>query len=245
MQTFAPSVQERIAELEAEYDRLSDQGRDTTEVSEELAECRGPIKPTFRDPQVALEMCEEVAELLNEQHDWDWRLGCFRRRGEITAHVTWALPSREALRRIAGNMEAHCINDVVDCGCGHALWPALLAPMTHPTSWTAWDITAPPPLHVAPGLPPFMAVTKHFPDFKPECLSFIWPTYDDPWSSQLLARVMPEFVLYVGEGCGGCTGDEAFHEILSSDYNDILKVEIPRWPGIYDSVYMFQRKPKA
>jgi hypothetical protein len=88
-----------------------------------------------------------------------------------------------------------------------------------------------------------MPVTKHFPAFKPECLSFIWPTYDAPWSSQLLAKVMPEFVLYIGEGGGGCTGDDKFHEILASDYKDILEVDIPQWPGIHDRVWMFQRKP--
>lgn len=244
---FAPSVHERIAELEAEYDRLSDQGRDTTEVSEGLAELKQLTK--FRDPQQALEACEELAtHLAAYQDNLDARVRSFQARDRVTATIGWALPSREALQAIANAMEMHCINSVVDCGCGHALWPALLAPLAHPTKFTAWDIPMRNPRHVVSGLAPFMPVTTDascLSEPKPDCLSFIWPTYDSPWAARLLETEKPEFVLYIGEHHGGCTADDKFHELLDEGYDEILCCDIPTWPGIHDRVFMYQKKPKV
>jgi hypothetical protein len=80
---------------------------------------------------------------------------------------------------------------------------------------------------------------------KPDCLSFIWPTYDAPWAARLLDVEKPEFVLYIGEGWGGCTADDRFHEILSTEYDKIMVARVPQWPGIHDYAWMFQRKPKV
>jgi hypothetical protein len=166
----------------------------------------------------------------------------------VTSTVGWALPSREALQAIADTMDMHCINTVVDCGCGHALWPALLDQWTPITKFTAWDIPRRNPRHVAAGLAPFMPVTTDascLSDPKPDCLSFIWPTYAAPWAARLLETEQPEFVLYIGEGGGGCTADDRFHELLDSGYDEIVCCDIPTWPGIHDRVFMYQKKPKS
>jgi hypothetical protein len=252
---FAPSVTERIAELEAEYDRLSDQGRDTTSITEELSTLVGQaianheVQPKLRDPQAALEACEElVKQFASSRDNLDARVRSFQARDKVTGTIGWALPSREALQAIANTMEKYAINTVVDCGCGHALWPALLAPLAHPTRFTAWDIPMRNPRHVVAGLAPFMAVTTDvacLSEPKPDCLSFIWPTYDAPWAARLLETEKPEFVLYIGEGWGGCTADDKFHELLDSGYDKIVCCDIPSWPGIHDRVFMYQKKPKS
>ena len=48
-------------------------------------------------------------------------------------------------------------------------------------------------------------------------------------------------VLYVGEGCGGCTGDDNFHERLEDEFELIEEMEIPQWNGIHDWLYHYSR----
>lgn len=51
-------------------------------------------------------------------------------------------------------------------------------------------------------------------------------------------------VAYVGEGWGGCTGDDLFHGLLSEffeeDYD--MSCSVPQWSGIHDSLEVWRRK---
>ena len=43
-------------------------------------------------------------------------------------------------------------------------------------------------------------------------LLFCWPDYDVSWPTKALAASKCKYVAYVGEGSGGCTADDRFHE---------------------------------
>ena len=70
----------------------------------------------------------------------------------------------------------------------------------------------------------------------------VWPDYDAPWTTGMLRAFEGEYVIYVGEGTGGCTGSEKFHEMLETEYNDIADLTIPQFDGIHDRLTVFKRK---
>ena len=52
-----------------------------------------------------------------------------------------------------------------------------------------------------------------------DCILFAWPTLDDPWAAEALKLsilVNTKYVIYIGEGYGGCCATDEFHELLSS-----------------------------
>ena len=50
-------------------------------------------------------------------------------------------------------------------------------------------------------------------------------------------------VIYIGEGWGGCTANNAFHDALEKDWTCVSQVEIPRWEGLNDYLSIWVRVP--
>lgn len=70
----------------------------------------------------------------------------------------------------------------------------------------------------------------------------VWPDYDDPWAATALKTYSGDTVLYVGEGSGGCTGDEEFHSLLDLHFPAKTVVEIPQHYGIHDVLHICQKE---
>ena len=79
--------------------------------------------------------------------------------------------------------------------------------------------------------------------YKTDFLLMCWPKYDDPFAAEaaeLFTELNPNGkILYIGEGSGGCTGDDLFHEgILELDPLDDINEIFPQWEGLHDNVYL-------
>jgi hypothetical protein len=63
-----------------------------------------------------------------------------------------------------------------------------------------------------------------------------WPGYQSGWLTALLARFQPgQRLLLVGEGQGGCTGDDALFETLATWQEvEVYRRAIWTWDGIHD-----------
>lgn len=73
-----------------------------------------------------------------------------------------------------------------------------------------------------------------------------WPNYDNDFAFNVLQQMNKgQELIYIGEGYGGCTGNDAFHELLqekcSLDKNITNKFSSSSysWPGIHDRVYVY------
>jgi len=72
-------------------------------------------------------------------------------------------------------------------------------------------------------------------------LLMCWPSYEVPWSGEVLKAFSGEFFIYVGEDCDGCTGDEEFHKMLDKEWELIQSISIPQFPGIHDTIKCYKR----
>lgn len=73
-------------------------------------------------------------------------------------------------------------------------------------------------------------------------LMFVWPCYGDPWAAKALERFRGTYVIYVGEGYGGCTADARFHQLLQDNYDVVDSSEMIRWGGLHDGCTVYKRK---
>lgn len=74
-------------------------------------------------------------------------------------------------------------------------------------------------------------------------LLLVWPTYSSSWAASALRAFTGEKLIYVGEGYGGCTADDDFHECLGQKFELVEEIPMSQFCGIHDRLEVFQRKP--
>jgi len=72
-------------------------------------------------------------------------------------------------------------------------------------------------------------------------LFLCWPDYEDGWAHEALSLYKGKTLAYVGEGHGGCTGDDALHALIEKDWKLKEEVPIPQWWGIHDELCIYER----
>lgn len=187
-------------------------------------------------------------------------------RGDMVNRYSWAIPTPGAIAEIA----RHSPGGVVEVGAGGGYWSMLLRAAG--VDVLAFDpdgggeyFTGSPWTDVADG---DEAACAAYPG---RTLLLCWPEYGKRWPASALLAYTGDVVAYVGEGPGGCTGDDVFHRLLGSDYctdhgfmdypdperqdgkdqcpvclsapifEEISLVEIPQWPGTRDHLYIYRR----
>lgn len=92
-------------------------------------------------------------------------------------------------------------------------------------------------------------------------LLLVWPPYAESMAALALLRYWAaggETLAYVGEGSGGCTGDDRFHALLGDPwwydededegpppgalFDLVEDVAVPSWAGIHDHLYVYRRR---
>jgi hypothetical protein len=159
---------------------------------------------------------------------------------------SWAVPTEEVIQAIAE------FSPIVEIGAGRGYWASLLKQAG--ADVRAYDV-APPQLsdnnHWHKNRHP--EVPRVFTDVQfgnqavlgsmaPERTLFLcWPAYNEPMASECLRCFEGDKLIYVGEGPGGCTGDDEFHETLENSWEEILNIDIPTWWGIRDYLSVWER----
>lgn len=175
----------------------------------------------------------------------DWRSSAvvmqrYTSRRECVRKYAFAIPNQAALDTIAKYAP------IVELGAGTGYWSYLLRQMgvrvvaideapidgkhdnhfEFEKSWT----------EVVPGGPADLV------NYLEHTLMLCWPNYNSSFAYDALKAYGGKTCIYIGEGWGGCTGDEAFHELLSDAWNEVAAVDIPQWDGIHDALYVYERK---
>ena len=156
--------------------------------------------------------------------------------------ISWAVPSLEALEAIKAFFWAK--KQIVEIGAGLGLWSYLLQRLMG-VDIIPVDLDIESEGFVQYSMadqPPFTEIHPLDSIGEPDALLFCWPSYDEPWAAWYLQKHMPGAVAYIGEGCGGCTADETFHEILYEEYVEVGMVSIPTWGSVHDRLTLWRKK---
>lgn len=159
------------------------------------------------------------------------------RRPQLVQRYAWAIPNWEAIETVVD------YEPLLEVGAGNGYWAALVYE-------AGGDIVATDSLQDLPGEPPAWT------DVEPldaraaidrygssRSLFICWPN-EDGWAANALkayGEAGGRTLVYVGEGRGGCTGDERFHRTLYRDWRLVETVAIPRYLGLRDRLEVWQR----
>lgn len=159
-----------------------------------------------------------------------------RHREELVQEYSWAIPNLEAIETIAE------YGPIVEVGAGTGYWAWCLDQLDVVVAAT--DADPPKPVdqhrHVASwdARSRVYSMNVQEPD---ATLLLVWPPLDDPMAADVLEAYTGDVFLYVGEGRGGCTADERFHELLFAEWELDRTVAIPTYLGRSDRLEVWVR----
>lgn len=161
----------------------------------------------------------------------------FQARNVLTKHYAWAIPSEAALAAIAK------LSPIVEVGAGSGYWAKELRKLGAKVAPYDRD---PYPLfngqisfsHSAVSKGGAEVAMRKFPE---RTLFLCWPSYSLPWAARAVRMHRGEYVAYIGEGLGGCTGDDDLHFLFGLLYEEIDHLAIPQWFGLHDSLTIYRR----
>jgi hypothetical protein len=180
-------------------------------------------------------------------------------RKTLCQRFAWAIPTAKAIQWIVARAPR-----IVEMGAGRGYWARLLADAG--ADVVAYDQAGrgnrigPNPWHYQPDLPEgtarnaglyglknnvfhpvqfgrAKAVAAH-PD---RALFLCWPPYDTPFAKDCLRHYRGNDLFFVGEGSGGCTGDDAFFARLDREWTEAGDFTLPQWPGMRDYLTHYRR----
>ncbi|WP_446224945.1 hypothetical protein ACTWPB_07455 [Nocardia sp. IBHARD005] len=128
----------------------------------------------------------------------------------------WSIPSPADLAWMLDLLEGR---DVVEIGAGAGYWAWQLRQLgvqiaaVDNGTWTFPNSCSP----VEHGGADTAAL---HPD---RALLLVWPPYGTAMATDALAAYAGDLVIYAGEGDGGCTGDQIFHDQLAAEWTEISR----------------------
>jgi hypothetical protein len=81
------------------------------------------------------------------------------------------------------------------------------------------------------------AVTAH----ADRTLLLSWPPYDDPAGARIVRAYGGDRIVYIGEGDGGCCGDDDLHALLAKEWTEVASFVPVQWFGMHDVVTVYTR----
>jgi hypothetical protein len=155
------------------------------------------------------------------------------RRMLFIRRYAFAVPTPASIDRIGNFAEG---GPILELGAGRGLWAHLLRAAGQPVIATdpwrnaeQWTDVACADAIVALERQPA------------DVLMFIWPSLGRPWAADALRRFEGRQVMYIGEGRGGCTADDAFHDFLAVEFTEVATFDIPQWLGVHDRLHFYER----
>lgn len=159
-------------------------------------------------------------------------MNAFTVREQALSKYSWAVPNEGAIDLIAR------YSPLVEIGAGTGYWARLLED-------AGADIVA---YDLKPNENPWTCIYQGnalVSQLHPYRTLFLcWPPLED--NMALHALVAHHLaggmrVVFVGEGEGGCTANDAFFEFLEKHYVRELTYTIPQWPGVNDRLSVHRR----
>lgn len=163
-------------------------------------------------------------------------VGDYTARHRLVRKYAWAIPTYAAVKHVT-----EYTNKVVEIGAGTGYWAMCLAAVGIEVK--AFDIKPYKNLwcdgswfQVEKGSPGAAA------NYRDHALFLCWPPYDDTLAVDALRSYSGNTLIYVGEGWGGCTGDDEFHDLLVKEWEELSSFRIPQYDGIHDYLHIYKRK---
>ena len=157
----------------------------------------------------------------------------YTNRYDYCFKYAFAVPDENAIKTIAK------YSPIIELGAGNGYWAWLLQQQgvnIKPYDNYSWNQFKTPYTVIEKGNENILlSQPRHI------NLMLCWPDYAEPFAFNCAVNFQGKYIIYIGEGSGGCTGDDSFHNYLSEYFHLKEKVYIPQWWGLHDDVYIYER----
>lgn len=130
------------------------------------------------------------------------------------------------------------LSPIIEMGAGNGYWAKLISDAGgdiiaidngETTEWTkTW-------FEILKGTPRLLH------KYTERTLMLCWPPLMSNMAFNSLRHYKGNTVIHIGEGQHGCTGNNAFYELLEEQYELEREVQPPQWPGIHDYFEVWKR----
>jgi len=167
----------------------------------------------------------------------------------------WAIPDEAAIKLLVTH------SPIVEIGAGRGYWASLVQAAggdvvcydEHPPDRSAENIWCPPDGVRTPfetvakiDIPVFTEILPGGPEsvleHQDRSLFLCWPPMSE-MAYEAVTNYTGDTVVYVGEGPGGCTADDAFFEHMEKHFEEEYR-PLPFWEGLNDGLTVFTRKTR-
>lgn len=202
-----------------------------------MTEVKFPNQRNYNDP---LPTVEEVKTFIGDHSEYSLERTVRNDDGrDIYTNYSWTILTVELVDALAELLKG---KRVIDVACGNGA-------LVYQLKQRGIDIV---------GID--NKTTHGFPSYNPDILIadstsiqygdydavlFVWPAYNQKEAGEILSVLDNQMVIYCGEGMGGCTGDEKFHDQLYDHYTDREVNLYPlttQWMSIHDYWQVFDKK---
>lgn len=175
-------------------------------------------------------------------------------REQLVRDYAWAIPDPMTLQFIVEHAQGH----IIELGAGTGYWAYQLSQFhidvvafdVHPPHASgknyyhcprdsqAGELTGEVGksyFDVQTGTPEIL--TQH----ADRTLFLCWPPYESSMATECLKHYQGNRLIYIGEGDGGCTADDEFHQMLENEWEEVASHRPIQWEGIHDWVYVHER----
>lgn len=163
-------------------------------------------------------------------------------RPDLVAEYSWTITDPRTVAFVA----EHAGKYVIDPMAGTGYWSKLLVNLGIDVcsydnkSWPSHT----PHDHVGVLDGDAPSVVRRFPN---HTLFLAWPPYSSPVGFYTVRNyrrnlVGQQRIIYIGEGNGGCTGDDEMHEELDEYWDEIACHQPVQWWGMHDLVHVYDRR---
>jgi hypothetical protein len=192
----------------------------------------------------------------HQRREFDFNIDIYRqhweKRDTCCRLYAWAITDPDSLCFVAEHLGPRAI----EIGAGNGYWAWQLSQLG--IDIIAYDTTPPdkvPNMYFAPQeeaaepksltktwYPVHLGGPEKVREHPDRTLFLCWPPYSETLAYQCLQSYQGNRFVFIGEGDGGCTGDDAFFKLLDEQWEDIAEHDIKQWEGIHDYITVYQRK---
>jgi hypothetical protein len=198
------------------------------------------IEPSVKDSEFYWEG-KQVGRFKFDWHEGDPPI---LDRNEFVGRYAWSIPDPQSVSFV----QQHAHNGLVDPMAGTGYWGYVLAQVgvdvvcydLEPPPCNTWHKDAWPWVDVEQ-LDATLAVVKH-PD---RTLFMSWPPYGMDIGVDTVNAYQGNRIIYIGEGPGGCTGNDALHQVLEEEWREVDERVPIQWYGLHDRITVYERRPRA
>jgi hypothetical protein len=170
---------------------------------------------------------------------FEWLHQMRQERDVLVGRYSWAVPTNRAIGRLAR------LGPLVEIGAGNGYWASLIEA-------AGGDIIAfdKAPTHQRANAycdkGSYFDVQKGGPEvllnMRERILFLCWPPAGVRMASTCLKAFLGDQLVYVGEERSGCTGDDAFFDLLEAEWVQVGRSTLAKWPRIHDDMFIYRRK---